>query len=610
MSAWIHALKMRLRLLNRQRLRKRHARRGRGYDEWVAGYDSIGPAERAALQARLQALPATPVIAVLMPVYNPPPALLQAAIASVRAQLYPHWELCIADDASTDAAVVQLLQQATASDSRVRLMRRGANGHIARSSNDALALATAPYVALLDHDDLLREHALLLVAEALVRAPQAEVVYSDEDKLAIDGLRCDPYFKPDWNPELLLAQNYLCHLVTYRTERVRACGGFRVGFEGAQDHDLALRCTEGLAPAQIVHIPHVLYHWRQHAGSTAGRNAAKPYAQEAGLRAVREALARRAMDAQVELDAHGWYAVRLAAPVPEPRVSIIVPTRDGSTTLPRCFDSLVGKTRYGAWELLVIDNGSRDPAFLAELQRMASHPQVRVQRDDSPFNYAALNNRAVSQVDSEFVVLLNDDTEVLSPDWLSQLVGWAAQPGVGAVGARLWYPDGTLQHAGVVLGIGDVAGHAHRDLQRKDAGSKGRAVTLQNFSAVTAACLAVRRDHYLRVGGMDAASLAVAYNDVDFCLKLRQVGLRNVWVPTIELVHHESISRGSDRNAARRERCEREAAVMHRRWQPLLARDPAYNPNLSLDSSDFALAFPPRVNLAQRWFNADAGAAG
>jgi O-antigen biosynthesis protein len=599
MSAWIEAIKMRVRLLNRRRLRKRHARRGRGYDEWVATYDTIGPAERTALQTRLQALSATPVIAVLMPVYNPPPALLREAIASVQAQIYPHWELCIADDASTDAEVLQVLQRAAAADQRIRLMRRQTNGHISRSSNDALALVTAPYVALLDHDDLLREHALLLVAEALAHAPQAEVLYSDEDKLAIDGQRCDPYFKPDWNPELLLAQNYLCHLVTYRTALVRKRGGFRVGFEGAQDHDLVLRCTEGLAPGQIVHIPHVLYHWRQHAGSTAGRNEAKPYAQEAGLRAVREALARRTMDAQVELDAHGWYAVRMAAPVPEPRVSIIVPTRDGITTLPRCFESLVQKTRYGAWELLVIDNGSHDPAFLAELQRIARHPRVRVLRDDSPFNYAALNNRAVSLVDSEFVVLLNDDTEVLSPDWLSQLVGWAAQPGVGAVGARLWYPDGTLQHAGVVLGIGDVAGHAHRHWLRDEVGHRGRAVVLQDFSAVTAACLAVRRSSYLQVGGLDAQHFAVAFNDVDFCLKLGAAGLRNVWVPTAELVHHESVTRGSDREARHRQRYEKEAALMRQRWGREIAADPAYNPNLTLAQEDFGLAFPPRVGLLQ-----------
>ncbi len=608
MSGWLHGVKAKLRLLNRQRLRQRQARRGRSYDEWVTRHDTLGPAEQAALSARMKALPAQPLIAVLMPVYNPPPALLREAIASVQAQIYPHWELCIADDASTDAEVLRVLDEAAAADPRIRVQHRASNGHISRASNDALAMVTSPWVALLDHDDLLREHALLLVAEAITAFPQARVIYSDEDKLAIDGQRCDPYFKPDWNPELLLAQNYLCHLVTYGTARLREVGGFRVGFEGAQDHDLALRCTEGLSAAQIVHIPHVLYHWRQHEGSTAGRGAVKPYAQEAGLRAVREALLRRRVEAVTSVDDFGWYAVRMQAPAPEPSVSIIVPTRDGLTMLPRCVESLVRHTRYTAWELLIVDNGSQNPAFLAELQRMAAHPQVRVHRDDSPFNYAALNNRAVAQVSSEFVVLLNDDTEVLTDDWLAQLVGWAAQPGVGAVGARLWYPDMTLQHAGIVLGIGDVGGHVHRGLRRQEAGNKGRAVLLQDFSAVTAACLAVRRSTYLSVGGLDEQALAVAFNDVDFCLRLQRSGLRNVWVPLVELVHHESVSRGSDREASRRLRCEREAAVMQQRWPHALRRDPAYNPNLSLERDDFSLAFPPRVNLSQPWFASDAGA--
>ncbi len=602
MSNWLHGVKAKLRLLNRQRLRRRQARRGRSYDEWVLSFDTLGPPERAALSARMAALPAQPLIGVLMPVYNPPPALLREAIASVQAQVYPHWELCIADDASTDAEVLRVLDEAAAADPRIRVHRRASNGHISRASNDALALVTAPWVALLDHDDLLREHALLLVAEAAAAFPQAVVIYSDEDKLAIDGLRCDPYFKPDWNPELLLAQNYLCHLVSYRTDRLREVGGLRVGFEGAQDHDLALRITEGLSAPQIVHIPHVLYHWRQHEGSTAGRSAVKPYAQQAGLRAVREALARRAMDATVSVDRFGWYALRMRAPMPEPSVSIIVPTRDGLATLPRCFDSLVKHTRYTGWELLIVDNGSQDPAFLAQLARMAAHPQVRVHRDDSPFNYAALNNRAVDRVNSEFIVLLNDDTEVLGGDWLAQLVGWAAQSGIGAVGARLWYPDMTLQHAGVVLGLGEVAGHAHRGLPQGAAGDHGRAVVLQDFSGLTAACLALRRSRYLQVGGLDEEQLAVAFNDIDLCLKLRAAGLRNVWLPTVELKHHESASRGSDRDARHRARYAREAALMHQRWGRELAADTAYNPNLTLEHTDFKPAFPPRVSLLQPWF--------
>lgn len=592
--SWLDDLRLRLRLLNRQRLRRRHARRGPGYDEWVARYDTLGTAAIEALQARLAALADRPRFAVLMPVYNPPIEYLRQAIDSVRAQIYPEWELCIVDDASTDAAVAALLTEAAASDPRVRCLRRPANGHIVAASNDALAMARSPFVALLDHDDVLRPHALLLLAEALQRRPDAQVLYSDEDKLDIEGRRHDPYFKPDWNPELLLAQNYLAHLVSYRTERVREAGGFRAGFEGAQDHDLALRCTEGLQAGQIVHIPHVLYHWRQHGGSTASRNAVKPYAQAAGLRAVQEAVARRGLAAAVTADRHGWYAVRPQALQPSPSVTIIVPTRDGMDTLPRCVRSLLEKTDHANWRLTVVDNGSADPRFLDYLAALAADPRCRVVRDARPFNFAALNNDAVAGADTEFVALLNDDTEVLSPDWLTQMVGWAALPDVGAVGARLWYPDMSLQHGGVVLGIGGVAGHAHRHLGREAVGQRGRGVLLQSFSAVTAACLVVRRSHYLQVGGMDAEHLAVAFNDIDFCLRLRARGLRNLWAADVQLIHYESASRGSDRHARHRQRHAREAAVMQQRWGDLLRRDPAYNPNLSLEGENFELAFPPR----------------
>jgi O-antigen biosynthesis protein len=602
MTAWLQALKLRLRLLNRQRLRRRQASRGAGYAEWLREFDTLGAAEAAALQARLQALVQRPVIAVLMPVYNPPADWLQQAIDSVRAQWYPHWELCIADDASTDPAVKQVLARAAAADPRIRITWRQDNGHIVQASNDALALVQAPFVALLDHDDLLREHTLLLVAEALNRWPLADVVYSDEDKLAIDGTRCDPYFKPDWSPELLLSQNYLCHLVTYRTARVREVGGFRAGFEGAQDHDLALRCTEGLNAQQVVHIPHVLYHWRQHDGSTARRGAAKPYAVQAGLRAVQEALARRALPAEVACDAFGWFDVRALCPAAAPAVSIIVPTRDGQQTLQRCVQSLFDSTHYPDWELIVVDNGSVDAGFLAWLATLAQRPRCRVLRDDRPFNYSALNNAAVAAASGEVVVLLNDDTEVLAPDWLAQMAAWAVQPGIGAVGARLWYDDMTLQHAGIVLGLGGVAGLVHRHLPRNEPGYRGRAALLQNFSAVTAACLAVRRDVYLQAGGLDEAALGVAFNDVDFCLKLQASGLRNLWLPLAELKHHESVSRGSDREARHRSRHAREVQVMQQRWGRTLLHDPAYNANLTLERADFSLAWPPRVRLLAPWF--------
>lgn len=596
------ALRRRIRLFNRQRLLKRHSVGAPGYLQWVKDHDTVGEPERLALAERMKTLSNPPVISVLMSVCDADPQWLQQAIESVRNQLYPHWQLCIVDNASTNSALSDLLTQAAASDSRVRLMSIANSDQASNALNRALALADGPWVVLLGGDGLLREHALLLVAEALQAFASAHVVYSDEDMLATDNTRHSPYFKCDWNPELLLSQNYLQHLVAYRAERLRVFGGFAVGCGDGQEHDLALRLTQDLKASEVVHIPHVLYHSRKSDSNDTRTEEAQLLSMQAGVRVIQDHTSRLGLSVQVAQQGWGRYALRAAAPARAPEVTLIVPTRDGMNTLPRCFSSLTRLTRYPNWRLLVVDNGSKDAAFLRTLTEVARHPRCRVLRDDRPFNYSALNNHAVSTVDSEYVLLLNDDTEIVSADWLDQLLGWAELPGVGAVGARLWYADMTLQHAGVVLGMGTVAGHAHRHLRQQDPGYNGRAALLQNFSAITAACLLVRREHYLAVNGLDERELGVAYNDVDFCLKLRQRGLRNLYVPMAELMHHESVSRGSDREASRRQRMLREAAVMVERWGSLLARDPAYNPNLSLADEGFGLARTPRVNLRTPWF--------
>lgn len=607
MRQLLQALRRRIRLYNRQRLLKRKSANALSYQQWVNDHDSLGERERLALEQRLEALKHPPVISVLLPACDLQPLWLEQAIESVRSQLYPHWQLCMVDHASTHPALSDLLTQAAASDSRIRWESIPHSDPASNALNRALELADGPYVLLLGHDGLLREHALLLVAEALQQFPSAQVVYSDEDRLTPDGTRDKPYFKCDWDPELLLSQNYLQHLVAYRSHRVRQLGGFAADFGRAQEHDLALRLTQGLQATEVVHIPHVLYHSRESDHSDAHpRGAAQPLLDQSGLRVVQDHTIRLDLNVQVAHSGWGRYALRAAAPERTPEVTLIVPTRDGLHTLPRCFSSLTRLTRYPNWRLLVVDNGSKDTGFLRTLAEIAKHPRCRVLRDDRPFNYSALNNHAVATVSSEFVLLLNDDTEVVSTDWLDQLLAWAEQPGVGAVGARLWYADMTLQHAGVVLGIGTVAGHAHRRLRHQDPGYHGRAALLQNFSAVTAACLLVRREHYLAVGGLDEGELSVAYNDVDFCLKLRQMGLRNVYVPLAELMHHEGVTRGNDREASQRQRMLAEAAVMYRRWGRLLAHDPAYNPNLSLIDESFGLASTPRVNLRTPWFEVPA----
>lgn len=564
------------------------------YGGWVRRYDTLGDEDRAVLRAALAGFARRPLISVVMPVYNPRPEWLEAAIGSVRRQLYPDWQLCVADDASTDPAIRPILERYAAEDPRIAVVFREQNGHIAAASNSALALAQGEWVALLDHDDLLAEQALFWVAEAIDRDPELALIYSDEDKLDAQGRRCDPYFKCDWNVDLFYSHNLFSHLGVYRTALVRAIGGFREGFEGSQDYDLALRCLERIAPEEIHHIPRVLYHWRVHRESTAQDAAAKPYAMRAGERALNAHLARCQVDARVELITYG-YRIRYALPQPAPLVSLIIPTRNGMPLLRQCVEGILEQTRYPHYEIRIVDNGSDDPATLAYLAEIAADARVRVIRDDRPFNFSALNNAAVRDADGTLVALVNDDVEVITPDWLGEMASLALQPGIGAVGARLLYPDGTVQHGGIVLGLGGLAAHAHKHLSRYSYGYFGRAMLVNGFSAVTAACLMIRKAVYTEVGGLNETELAIAFNDVDFCLRVRAAGYRNVWTPYAELYHHESASRGGEDTPEKQARLAEEAAYMKQRWGDLLLNDPAYSPNLTLDREDFSLAWPPRV---------------
>lgn len=572
---------------------RRKLRPGNDYGRWVREHDTITPQQREALRARAAALADGPLISVLMPCYNPDPQFLRAAIASVQAQLYGRWQLCIADDASPAPEVRQVLEACQAVDPRIQVVFRPKNGHISAASNSALDLVQGEWIALMDHDDLLPEDALLRVAECVRDHPDAQLVYSDEDKVDDQGQRSDPYFKPDWNLDLFRSHNMFSHLGVLRTALVREVGGFRQGLEGSQDWDLVLRCVERIAPSQIVHIPRVLYHWRIHVQSTAKSMDAKPYAAVAGERALDEHFQRLGIQAKAEYLGYG-YRVRYALPSPPPLVTLIIPTRNALALVRQCIESIQKRTEYPNWEIILVDNGSDDPAALAYFERLAQQPNIRVLHDDRPFNYSALNNQAVAQARGELVALVNNDIEVMSPGWLSEMVSLAMQPGVGAVGARLWYPDMTLQHGGVILGPGGCAVHAHKALPRGLNGYAGRAALIQSFSAVTAACLVVRKSLYVQVGGLDEVNLSVAFNDVDFCLRLREAGYRNVWTPYAELLHHESATRGEDVAPQKRERFERELAFMKQRWGALIDHDPAYSPNLTLGSEDFSLAWPPR----------------
>ncbi len=565
------------------------------YASWAARFDTLTADVGADLKARASRLgPDAPLISVLLPVYQTPERWLRKCIESVMNQAYQRWQLCIVDDASPDGQVMAVLREYAARDRRIEVARRTQNGHISEASNSALTLARGSFVALLDHDDELRPHALIEVAEAIVSQPGLALLYTDEDKIDAKGHRFDPYFKPDFDPDLLRSQNYVCHLTVIRTDLVRLVGGFRVGFEGSQDHDLILRCTEHLLPGQIRHIPKVLYHWRAIEGSTALSREAKDYASSAGARAVGEHLERLHPGARVEELSHGHYRVRWPLPEPPPKVSLIIPTRDRVDLLRTCVDSILVNSSYPSFEILIVDNQSSDPAAIDYLGRVDRDDRVRVLRFDAPFNYSAINNWAIRQCDGEIVGLVNNDIEVISPDWLEEMASHALRPDVGAVGAMLYYPDDTIQHAGVVLGVHGVAAHRYAGMPRGYPGHGGRARVAQQLSAVTGACLLVRREAFDRVGGLDE-SLQVAFNDIDFCLRLQEAGYRNIWTPFAELYHHESASRGSEDTEEKKRRFAKEVELMQRRWGAQLRCDPAYNPNLSLTSTSSELSVPPRT---------------
>lgn len=564
------------------------------YSEWIRKYDQVDDTTRDRIRKRIAEMKNPPTISVVMPVYNPKPEWLGEAIDSVRNQLYPHWELCIADDVSPNPEVRKLLQRYATADKRIKVVFREKNGHISAASNSALEVATGSWVALLDHDDLLPEHALFSVADTILQNPNVSLIYSDEDKINEAGERCDPYFKSSWNLDLFYSHNMFSHLGVYRKSLLDEIGGFRLGYEGSQDYDLVLRCLERVDQKDIYHIPRVLYHWRVHAESTASGAEAKPYAAIAGEKAINEHFARRGVQCNVEYIGYG-YRAHYALPVEQPLVSLIVPTRNAVELMRQCLDSLFEKTLYQNYEVIIVDNGSDDPEAVEYFRSMATHPRVRVLRDDRPFNYSALNNAAVKHAKGDLIGLLNNDIEVITPEWLSEMVSLAIQPDIGAVGARLLYPDETIQHAGLILGILGVAGNAHKHAPRSTNGYFGRASLINGFSAVTAACMLMRKSVYEEVGGLNEVDLTVAYNDVDLCLRISEAGYRNVWTPYAELYHHESATRGEEDDPVKQARFMGEYNYMRRRWEAVLADDAYYSPNLTLDHDDFSLAWPPRV---------------
>lgn len=530
------------------------------YHAWLERH-APDNAELRRMRAESDAWPVRPLVSVVMPVYNSPLDLLRGAVDSVREQSYTNWELCIADDASTRPEVRALLTRYAAEDSRIKAVFRERNGGIAAASNDALALAEGAYVGLLDHDDVLAPHALHRMVEHVLAHPEDGLVYSDEDKLRPDGTRGFPFFKPDWSPDLFLSVNYLCHFTLMRRDLVRTAGGFRTGYDGSQDYDLFLRVVD-LGTA-VGHVADILYSWRMVPGSTALAETAKPLAYQAGKRAIQDSMDRRGISARVdEARVPGRYEVRRRI-TGQPQVSIVIPTRDRLDLLRTCLGSIESRSTYRNYHVVIVDNDSRDEATLEYLahcpHQVVSHP--------GPFNYSRIVNAGVAAAPGDHILLLNNDVEVIEPGWIEAMLEHTQRPEVGIVGARLLFGDGTPQHEGIAVGTGYIAGN----INHGEYFALG--LTTQDKSAVTGASMMLRRDVFDAAGGYDEG-LRVAFNDVDFCLRVRKLGYWIVYAPLAELFHHESASRG------RLHPLEDERFFIERwgTWQQL--HDPFVNANL------------------------------
>lgn len=570
-----------------QRAKIEKLRNQASYPNWLARNEVL---DIEAMTQEIATFHYQPKISIAMPVYNVEEKWLRLCIDSILNQVYTNWELCMADDASTDPNVKKILTEYQQLDERIRVVFREQNGHISEATNSALAIATGEFVALLDNDDELAINAFYEVVKVLNENPELDLIYSDEDKIDMDGNRSDPAFKPDWSPDLLLGTNYISHLGVYRRSILEEIGGFRKGYEGSQDYDLVLRFTEKTTKERIKHIPKVLYYWRMLPTSTAVDQGSKGYAFEAGLRAVQDALVRRGINGHATHGAaNGLYDVYYDIES-EKLVSIIIPTKNGYKDVQRCVSSIIEKTTYQNYEIIMADNGSTDPKMhelYAEFEQQLPG-RFFVESIDIPFNFSTINNRAAKKAHGEYLLFLNNDTEVITENWLTLMVSFAQQERIGCVGAKLLYPNNTVQHAGVILGLGGVAGHGHYGYPHGDLGYFGRLAINVNYSAVTAACLLMKKADFDAVGGFEEA-FTVAFNDVDLCLKVQALGRDNVWLHEAELYHFESQTRGYDDKGKKKKRFEQEKVMMEEKWGSLIENDPFYNPNLTRDIPNFSL---------------------
>lgn len=542
------------------------------YNKWLIEFKD---------ETKLQELKYKPLISVLIPVYNVASNLLKECVESILNQTYQNFEICLVDDASTNEDTKKTLKELEKADKRIRVKYREKNGHISASTNDALKMAKGEFVALVDNDDTISENALYENVLLLQSHKDADFIYSDEDKIDPKGRFCYPHFKPDFSPTTLMSLNYICHFSVIRKKIVEKVGGFEIGLEGAQDHDLFLKISE--ITNKIYHIPKILYHWRMIETSTSMSMKNKDYAADKGKIAIENALKRRKLEGEVEKDPlSGYYIVNYELKK-EPMVSIIIPTRDYADTLDTCLKSVYEKTDYKNFEVIVVNNNSKAKETFKLFEKYKeNYKNFKVLDANIEFNYSKINNMAVEISKGEYICLLNNDTEIISPNWLTTLVAYASLPYAGAVGPKLLYPDDTVQHAGVILGLGGVASHAYLGKSLDDLGLYGRLRVPYNYGAVTAACLVVKKSKYNEVGGLEE-ELKVAYNDVDFNIKLLKKGYYNICTPQVMLHHFESKSRGLDTTSEKYKRFQQESKYMHDKWDDILLNDPFYNKNYAIN---------------------------
>lgn len=565
------------------------------YGPW---YEAYVPDEAALEKQRHHHFEYSPLISVAVPAYRTPEKFLAQMIDSLLAQTYGNWELCIANGSPEDGAMKKVLEEYTKKDSRIRVSELTENKGIAGNTNAALEMARGEFVGLLDHDDLLAPNALYEIVRALDEDRTLDAVYTDEDKVTTElDEHFQPHLKPDFNLDLLRSNNYICHFFVVRRSIVQKVGGFRQEFDGAQDHDFIFRCIE--TAEKVGHIPEILYHWRTHKASTADNPASKMYAFDAGKRAIEAHLKRTGTEGTVSHTPDlGFFRVKY--PVQgQPLVSIIIPNKDEKETLKACIDSIREKTEYPNYEIIIVENNSTTDEIFQYYKELSQDPRIRLLRWKKEFNYSAINNYGVRHANGEYLLFLNNDVTVITPGWIRELLGVCQRPEVGAAGVKLIYPDNTIQHAGCVIGLGGIAGHMFVDMPANRTGYLHKASILQDMSAVTAACMMMKRTAFEEAGGF-TEKLSVAFNDVDLCLKVRKNHKLIVYDPYVQLYHMESKTRGAEDNKEKVRRFQEEIEYMRCQWIDILKKgDPYYNKNLSLTKWNYSLRPLPGMTKKQ-----------